>query len=117
MKSSTAFLATLSKLNEVSDMVRAFVTRVMLVVVMVGLTVVPAMARNVSKKMTLPRACVIQGQTINAGTYTAKFVDDQNSELVILDGKKELARLPYKLTSLEKSAASDVVVFNNQNGT
>lgn len=98
-------------------MVRAFVTRVMFVVVMVGLTVVPAMARNVSKKMTLPRACVIQGQTINAGTYTAKFVDDQNSELVILDGKKELARLPYKLTSLEKSAANDVVVFNNQNGT
>ncbi|MBX7220114.1 MAG: hypothetical protein K1Y36_09215 [Blastocatellia bacterium] len=91
--------------------------RLMVAVVLTAVTMVPAFARNQNKNLTIPRNCVVQGQEIKSGAYTAQFVDDKEGELVLLDGRKELARMPYKIVTLPKAANGDVVVFNNNNGT
>lgn len=98
-------------------MVFATMKRMVLVGVFMMIALVPAMARNQNKSLTIPRPCVIQGKDVVAGTYTAQFVDDQEGQLVILDGRKEIARLPYKIMNLSKPATGDTVVFSNINGT
>ncbi len=90
--------------------------RLLIVAVLVATALTPAFARNQKRSVNIPRPFVVQGQEMPAGVYTAEFIDDQEGQLVLFDGRKELARLPYKVVTLQKAASGDVVVFNNVEG-
>src|SRR5215468_7979086 len=72
-----------------------------------------AFSQGVTKQIKIGRDSKIAGQQLSKGsTYTVKFFDDKDGELVILRGSKELAKVSYKLTKLNKPAPSDAVIYS-----
>jgi hypothetical protein len=98
-------------------MKNAFLKRCVLTGLAMGLTAISALAGDQKKDVIIPRDCVVQGQEVKAGNYTLEFSDDRSGEAVLMKGKKEVVRTPYKIVDLSKQAGSDVVVFSNKNGT
>ncbi|MBX7218808.1 MAG: hypothetical protein K1Y36_02570 [Blastocatellia bacterium] len=87
-----------------------------LLVIVAGLWV-PALARKEKRVIVVPRPCVLQGQSLVPGTYVAEFDESQEGKLVILDGRKEIAKADYHLESLKNPAEGDTLEFTNQDGT
>jgi hypothetical protein len=91
--------------------------RVILGVVFAALMVVPVLAaKKMKRDMMIPRDCQVQGRDLKAGNYTVEFNDAEPGELVVSEGKKEVARTSYKIVELPKAASSDIVVFNTKDG-
>lgn len=91
--------------------------KLILGVLFTALTVVPVLAaKKVKREMMIPRDCQVQGQNLKAGNYMVEFNDAEAGELVVTEGKKEIARTPYKIVELAKPASSDVVVFATKDG-
>lgn len=83
-----------------------------LVVVILGIACVsPAGAQTITKDIKVTRTCTVGGQTITAGNYTVSFADDQDGQLVISKGSREVAKANYKLLKLFKGAADSALVF------
>ena len=62
------------------------------------------MAKGKSEDLTLPQDVVINGTLVKKGDYKLKF-DEQTGELLILKGKKVVARTNARLEKREKQAA------------
>ena len=74
---------------------------------------IPAFGQGVTKQLKIGRDSKLGGQALSKGTtYTAKFFDDKEGELVLLRGSKEIAKVSYKLVKLNKPAASDTVIYS-----
>jgi len=72
-----------------------------------------ALSQGVTKQIKIGRDSKIAGQQLSKGsTYNVKFFDDKDGELVVLRGNKELAKISYKLSKLNKPAASDAVIYS-----
>ncbi|HMW00609.1 MAG TPA: hypothetical protein PLL06_14185 [Acidobacteriota bacterium] len=77
----------------------------------------PAFAIGKEKKvLVIPRPCQIQGQNLVPGTYTAEFEANKPGQLVLSDGRKEVARIKYNPEQLDKPATGDRLEFSNQDG-
>jgi len=72
-----------------------------------------AFSQGVTKQIKIGRDSKIAGPQLSKGsTYTVKFFDDKDGELVVLRGSKELAKVSYKLAKLNKAAPSDAVIYS-----
>src|SRR5262245_50452322 len=73
----------------------------------------PAFSQGVTKQIKIGRDSKIAGRQLSRGTtYTVRFFDDKDGELVVLRGNKELAKVSYKLAKLNRPAPSDVVIYS-----
>ncbi|MEK6410534.1 MAG: hypothetical protein AABN34_26720 [Acidobacteriota bacterium] len=77
-----------------------------------GLTVAaPASAQEVNRSITITRDSKLGGQALVKGDYSIKFVEGKDGELVLLKGKKEVLRAPYKVTKFAQPAADNSVAY------
>ena len=70
-----------------------------------------AFGKEVSRSIKLHREGKVGQQTLSKGDYTIKFVEDQDGELVLFKGKKEISRATYKLTQLSEPAPDTSVIW------
>jgi hypothetical protein len=75
-------------------------------------TVVPALAQPVIKSLALGRPVTIAGQQVPKGDYSIRFIDDQDGELVIMKGSREVSKIPYKVVKLNHPAADTAVIYS-----
>lgn len=54
---------------------------------------------------------MLAGRQIQKGSYSIKFDDDKDGDLVFMKGSGEVARAPYKLVKLNKAAAETIVAY------
>ena len=76
-----------------------------------GLAALPINAQQVDKSITINRDGKIGDQTVAKGSYTIKFAEDKDGELVILKGKKEVAKASYELMKLSEPARENAVAY------
>jgi hypothetical protein len=63
-----------------------------------------AIAKGKSEDLTLPQDVMINGTLVKKGDYKLKF-DEQTSELLIMKGKRVVARTSARIEKREKEAA------------
>ncbi len=68
-------------------------------------------AAEVTKSFTLTRDSRINGQLLTKGSYSVKFADDKEGELVLMQGKKEVLKVNYKFTQLSQSPEDNKVAY------
>lgn len=76
-----------------------------------GLAALPINAQQVDKSITINRDGKVGDQQLAKGSYTIKFTEDKDGELVILKGKKEVAKATYELTKLSEPARENAVAY------
>lgn len=67
---------------------------------------------EVTKSFRLTRDSRVNGQVLKEGDYAVRFADDKEGELVLLKGKKEVAKASYKFKELKESAADNAVAYS-----
>ncbi len=72
---------------------------------------------DVTKSFTLTRESKVNGQTLKEGEYTIKFADDKEGELVVLKGKKEVAKASYRFKEMKSIPETVVVYSQNDDGS
>ena len=77
----------------------------------IGLAALPVNAQQVDKSITINRDGKVGDQQLAKGSYTIKFTEDKDGELVILKGKKEIAKTSYELTKLSEPARETAVAY------
>ncbi|HJQ70974.1 MAG TPA: hypothetical protein VKA70_18505 [Blastocatellia bacterium] len=77
----------------------------------ISLAALPINAQQVDKTVTINRDGKVGDQMLAKGSYTIKFVEDKDGELVILKGKKEVAKASYELTKLSEPARENAVAY------
>ena len=76
-----------------------------------GLAALPVNAQQVDRSITINRDGKVGDQPLAKGSYTIKFAEDKDGELVILRGKKEVAKAAYQLTKLNEPARENAVAY------
>lgn len=77
-----------------------------------------AQGKEVSKSIVTHRDAKVAGQVLAKGSYTVRFADDKEGELVLLQGKREVLKAPYRISQLTKPAAqTQVVLMASGDGT
>jgi len=78
-----------------------------------GLTVAsPVSAQEVTRTVTITRDSKLAGQALVKGEYSIKFAEGKDGDLVLLKGKKEVAKVAYKVTKLTQAAADSSVAYS-----
>jgi hypothetical protein len=77
----------------------------------IGLAALPINAQQVDRSITLNRDGKIGEQPLAKGSYTIKFTEDKDGELVILKGKKEVVKTSYELTKLNEPSPENAVTY------
>jgi hypothetical protein len=75
---------------------KKMLSRMVLGLAMVTMTSVMALAENKAEKVNFFRDIVVNGTVVKKGTYQVTF-NEQNGEIVIQSGKKEIAKTPARL--------------------
>ena len=76
-----------------------------------GLAAPPVNAQQVDRSITINRDGKVGDQQLAKGSYTIKFTEDKDGELVILKGKKEIVKASYGLTQLNEPARENAVAY------
>jgi len=71
----------------------------------------PVSAQEVSRTVTITRDSKLGGQSLTKGEYSIKFVEGKDGDLVLLKGKKEVLKAPYKVTKLAQPASDNSVAY------
>jgi hypothetical protein len=90
---------------------KRFFSGMFLSLVLVFSLALSSFASDITKTFTLTRDSKIKGQHLPKGTYSVKFSGDKEGELVLMQGKKEVLRVPYKFTQLNESPGDDKVAY------
>ncbi len=77
----------------------------------IGLAALPINAQQVDRSITINRDGKVGDQPLAKGSYTVKFTEDKDGELVILKGKKEVAKAAYELTKLNEPSPENAVTY------
>ncbi|MFY9573835.1 MAG: hypothetical protein WAV20_20745, partial [Blastocatellia bacterium] len=72
----------------------------------------PVSGQEVSRTVTITRDSKLGGQSLNKGEYSIKFAEGKDGDLVLLKGKKEVVKAPYKMTKLTQPAADNSVAYS-----
>jgi hypothetical protein len=78
--------------------------RLMMMLALVALASALVVAKGKSEDLTLPQDVMINGTLVKKGDYKLKF-DEQTGELLILKGKRVVARTSASIEKREKEAA------------
>lgn len=80
--------------------------------------ILQAAAQEATRSITISREAKVGAQVVNKGEYSIKFVEDKEGELTLLKGRREVVKVPYKLTKLDKPAPETVVIYGaGENGS
>lgn len=71
----------------------------------------PVDAQEVSRTITITRDSKFGSQAVTKGDYSIKFAEGKDGDLVLLKGKKEVAKVAYKVTKLAQPAADNSVAY------
>ena len=71
----------------------------------------PGFGGEVTKSFTLTRDSKLDSATLTKGSYSVKFWDDKEGELVVMKGKNEVAKVKYKFMELKDSAPDNTVAY------
>ena len=71
----------------------------------------PVSAQEVNRTITITRDSKVGGQAVTKGEYSVKFAEGKDGDLVLLRGKKEVLKAPYKVTKLAQPAADNSVSY------
>ena len=78
-------------------------TRIMIALALCALMSALALAKGKSEMVTIPQDVVINGTLVKRGDYKLKF-DEQTGELLLLKGKKVVARTTARLEKRDDKA-------------
>ncbi|MEW6207294.1 MAG: hypothetical protein AB1631_02940 [Acidobacteriota bacterium] len=77
-----------------------------------------ASGKEVKRSITINLDAKMGGQVLEKGTYTVKYIEGEDGELVFLKGSREVVKLSYKTTKLGKSASENAVILKaNSDGS
>jgi hypothetical protein len=76
----------------------------MMVLALCALMSATGLAKGKSEEVNIPQDVVVNGTLVKKGSYKLKF-DEQTGELLLLKGKKVVARTSARLEKREKEAA------------
>jgi hypothetical protein len=77
-----------------------------------------ASGKEVKRSITINLDAKMGGQVLAKGTYTVKYVEGEDGEMVFLKGSREVVKLSYKTTRLNKSASENAVILkSNSDGS
>jgi hypothetical protein len=71
----------------------------------------PSFGGEVTKSFTLTRDSKLEGASLTKGSYSVKFWDDKEGELVVMKGRNEVAKVKYKFMELKESAPDNTVAY------
>jgi len=81
-------------------------------------TAAPADAQEVNRSVTITRDSKLAETSVTKGDYSIKFVEGKDGDVVLLKGKKEIAKASYKIVKLAHPAADTSVIYTtNSDGT
>ena len=84
----------------------------MMVAMILGLSAVsPVLSQEQAKAVTIGRDTKVGGKALEKGSYTLKFVEGKEGELVFLHGKHEVVKASYETTKLKTPASDNSVVY------
>ncbi len=89
---------------------KSVANRIVIVLVITAMTSVLAFAKNKKETVKFPTDMQVGGTLVKKGTYSVKY-DDQTHELLIVDGKKILARATA--TTEKRSRKASGVQFSS----
>lgn len=93
-------------------MKRVFSSIILGLVLATGLAVAsPVDAQEVSRTITITRDSKVGGQSLTKGEYSVKFAEGKDGDLVVLKGKKEMLKAPYKVAKLDQPATDNSVAY------
>jgi hypothetical protein len=70
-----------------------------------------AVAQETSESLVVSRDARLAGQELARGNYVVKFEAGKDGELLVLKGKKEMFKAPYKLMKLAERAPGTAVIY------
>jgi len=77
-----------------------------------GVAALPINAQQqVDRSITINRDGKVGDQPLAKGSYTIKFIEDKEGELVILKGKKEIVKASYELAKLSEPSRENAVAY------
>jgi hypothetical protein len=94
-------------------MKRSIISLSLAIAVLVGIAVAPAFAQEISRTVTLRRDAKLGGQVLPKGDYSVKYAEGKG-ELVFSQGKHEVLTATYKLSKLDKTPDSNLVIYSEQ---
>jgi hypothetical protein len=71
----------------------------------------PGFGGEVTKSFTLTRDSKLENASLTKGSYSVKFWDDKEGELVVMKGRNEVAKVKYKFMELKESAPDNTVAY------
>ncbi|HWP42504.1 MAG TPA: hypothetical protein VNO14_04665 [Blastocatellia bacterium] len=77
---------------------------------MLGL-VAAASAQETSRTIMINRDTKISGQSLSKGSYTIKYTEGEDGEIVFVKGKQEVAKASYKWSKLSAKPSDTSVVY------
>lgn len=83
---------------------RRIVNRLMMILALCALASTTGYAKGKTEDLTLPQDVMIGGTLVKKGEYKLKF-DEQTGELLLLKGKKVVARTSARLEKREREAS------------
>jgi NMD protein affecting ribosome stability and mRNA decay len=85
---------------------------ILVLVLATGLaTASPVSAQEVTRTVTITRDSKLAGQALVKGEYSIRFAEGKDGDLVLLKGKKEVAKVSYKVSKLTQAAADSSVGY------
>ena len=91
---------------------KRFGSSLVAIVLVMGLGFVTmASGKEVKRTITLNLDAKMGGAVLEKGSYTVKYVEGEDGELVFLRGNRELAKASYKTTKLTKAPSENAVIF------
>jgi hypothetical protein len=72
----------------------------------------PALGQEISKTITISRDTKLGGQSLPKGSYTIKYTEGKDGELVFVKGKQEILKVPYKWSKLDVTPSESSVVYS-----
>jgi hypothetical protein len=77
----------------------------------IGMAALPINAQQVDRSITINRDGKVGEQALAKGSYTIKFIEDKDGEMVILKGKREIAKVSYELAKLTEPSRENAVAY------
>ena len=84
----------------------------LMVVMVFGLSAVsPVLSQEQTRGVMIGRDTKVAGQSLEKGSYTLKFVEGKEGQLIFLRGKREVVKASYETTKLKAPAGDNSVVY------
>jgi hypothetical protein len=82
-----------------------------LALIVIVALVAAGQAQETTRSITIQRESKIGDRQISKGSYTVKFDEGKDGDLVFLKGSREVAKASYAITKLNQAASDTTVIY------